>query len=338
MYELLWDFFLKYKSLLLEFIFTFFGITFTFVRDWNQRRLRGREREREGERRMKAEAARGERRTTIKAEANGERRTTAKAMLLLLVLCFCKKREVARMRSSWTRSFECRRLEAVGAPSSSKLGVKMQGRVLFKQPQNVVMKSVSPKRANHHINFRSNMEEVIKVVFELVLHEGHFRQLRRMPFWLMFEAIVINKPDYNVYRKCDDLVVKILKAFNRKDDAFYIGVRLVKLRKVDIRLVFGLQCSDQHVDLTPGTRPASDFIQRRCSGVGRITASLIRNLLDDAIKGKTVRDEENTAKLLCLYFCVKLFFSTSGETISWVFVRYIDNLDTLQTYDWTAAI
>lgn len=102
--------------------------------------------------------------------------------------------------------------------------------------------------------------------------------------------------------------------------------------------MFGLQCGDQHVDLTPGTRPASDFIQRRCSGVGRITASLIRNLLDDAVKCKTVRDEEDTAKLLCLYFCVKLFFSTSDETINWVFVRYIDNLDTLQTYDWTAAI
>ncbi|KAL7209548.1 hypothetical protein ACSBR1_031154 [Camellia fascicularis] len=154
----------------------------------------------------------------------------------------------------------------------------------------------------------------------------------------MFEAIVINKPDFNEYKKCDELMVKILKTFNIRDDAFHIGGRLVKLRKVDIRLVFGLQCGDQHLDLTLGTRPTSNFIQRRCDGVGRITANLIRNLLDDAVKGKSVRDEEDTTKLLCLYFCVKLFFSTSGETISWVFVRYIDNLNTVQTYDWTAAI
>ncbi|GMP49594.1 hypothetical protein CsSME_00016528 [Camellia sinensis var. sinensis] len=104
------------------------------------------------------------------------------------------------------------------------------------------------------------MAGVIKVVSELGLHDGHFRRLRKTPFWLMFEAIVINKPDWNEYRKCDDLVLKILRTFNKWDDAFYIGGCPVKIRNANIRLVFGLQCGDQHLDLTPGTRPASDFI------------------------------------------------------------------------------
>ncbi|GMP81093.1 hypothetical protein CsSME_00035921 [Camellia sinensis var. sinensis] len=160
------------------------------------------------------------------------------------------------------------------------------------------------------------MSGVIKVVSELGLSERHFRQLRRTLFWLMFEAIIINKPDFNGYRKCDDLVVEILRTFNLRDDAFYFGGCPVKVNKANIRLVFGLQCGVQHLDLTPSTRPTSDFIQRRCSGVGRIIASLIRTLLDDAVKGNSKCDEEDTAKLLCLYVCVKLFLSTSGEMMS----------------------
>ncbi|XP_028106391.1 uncharacterized protein LOC114305498 [Camellia sinensis] len=50
------------------------------------------------------------------------------------------------------------------------------------------------------------------------------------------------------------------------------------------------------------------------------------------------RDEEDVAKLLCLYVCAKLFFATTGEHIGWAFVRVIDKLDTLQQYDWSATI
>ncbi|GMP23718.1 hypothetical protein CsSME_00001216 [Camellia sinensis var. sinensis] len=36
--------------------------------------------------------------------------------------------------------------------------------------------------------------------------------------------------------------------------------------------------------------------------------------------------------------CGKLFFSNSGETISWAFVRYMNDLSTVRMYDWTGAI
>ncbi|CAL5353398.1 unnamed protein product [Camellia sinensis] len=64
----------------------------------------------------------------------------------------------------------------------------------------------------------------------------------------------------------------------------------------------------------------------------------IRDLLGEAICGRTERDEEDVAKLLCLYVCAKLFFATTGEHIGWAFVRVIDKLDTLQQYDWSATI
>ncbi|KAL7177877.1 hypothetical protein ACSBR2_031106 [Camellia fascicularis] len=139
---------------------------------------------------------------------------------------------VVRMRSLWTRSAEHKGLEDSSVASSSRLGMKLQGCILFKQLQSVGQSIRSSRKATQRINFRSNMSGVIKVVSEL----------RRTPFCLMFEAIIINKPDFNEYKKCDDLVVKILRMFNLRDDAFYVGDCLVKVSKADIKLVFGLQC------------------------------------------------------------------------------------------------
>ncbi|THG04327.1 hypothetical protein TEA_011039 [Camellia sinensis var. sinensis] len=67
-------------------------------------------------------------------------------------------------------------------------------------------------------------------------------------------------------------------------------------------------------------------------------SKVIKDLLMEAICGRTECDEEDVAKLLCLYICAKLFFATTGEHIRWAFVRVIDKLETLRLYDWTAII
>ncbi|CAL5339426.1 unnamed protein product [Camellia sinensis] len=92
------------------------------------------------------------------------------------------------------------------------------------------------------------------------------------------------------------------------------------------------------MDLSPGQRPASDFIQRRCSKTSRITSKLVKTLFLEAVSGHSKQDEEDAAKLLALYICGKLFFANSGETISWTFVQYLNNLNTVRMYDWTGAI
>ena len=65
---------------------------------------------------------------------------------------------------------------------------------------------------------------------------------------------------------------------------------------------------------------------------------LVNTLFLEALNGQKKQDEEDTAKLLGLYMCGKLFFSNSGETISWAFVRYMNDLSTVRMYDWTGAI
>lgn len=76
-----------------------------------------------------------------------------------------------------------------------------------------------------------------------------------------------------------------------------------------------------------------DFIQRRCPNVSRISSKGIKDALVVAMRGRTERDEEYVAKLICLYICAKLCFATTSESIGWAFVRVIDKLETLHLYD-----
>ncbi|KAF5933769.1 hypothetical protein HYC85_029940 [Camellia sinensis] len=70
----------------------------------------------------------------------------------------------------------------------------------------------------------------------------------------------------------------------------------------DIKLMFGIQGRPSFLNLTPRPKPPSDFIQRRCCNTSQITSKLIQNLLIEAAAGNTARDEEDTAKLMCLDF------------------------------------
>ncbi|KAL7220888.1 hypothetical protein ACSBR2_013720 [Camellia fascicularis] len=223
----------------------------------------------------------------------------------------------------------------------------MEGRILFKKTKivhntvgrNVSKVNYSPQRQAHtRINYRSNVAGIIKLVSSAKLTEAHMNQLKRTPFWIMIEAIHVNKLNHNEFRKCDDLIAKIIRTYDPRENAFHIGGAMLKFASSDVRLIFGLQCGKRRLDLSSGQRPVSDFIQRRCRDTSRLTSKLVKSLFFEAVKERTRQDEEDVAKLLGLYMCGKLFFSNSGETISWAFVRYMNDLETVRMYDWTGAI
>ncbi|CAL5361483.1 unnamed protein product [Camellia sinensis] len=223
----------------------------------------------------------------------------------------------------------------------------MQGRILFKQSktnqqqarEQVNETAAGPSRTvPTRINFRSNIAGIVKLVTTSPLRAGHFEQLKRTPFWIMVEAIRINKLNHNEFRKYDEAILKIMRTYDAQCDAFNIAGNFVQHCRNDVRLLFGIQCGTKHIDLSSCQRPTLDFIQRRSLNTMRITSKLVKTLFEEAVARRRRVDEEDAAKLLTLYMCGKMFFANSGETISWAFVRYIDDLNTVRSYDWTGAI
>ena len=39
-----------------------------------------------------------------------------------------------------------------------------------------------------------------------------------------------------------------------------------------------------------------------------------------------------------MYTCLKLFFSISGTTVGWVFINYIEDINSMRKYNWAEAI
>ncbi|KAL7168943.1 hypothetical protein ACSBR2_034050 [Camellia fascicularis] len=221
---------------------------------------------------------------------------------------------------------------------STRLASKRQSKLSFKKqkgPGDPVQKAdVDPSK----LMYRSNISGLISTVLELELRDGHIRQLQKTPFWVTIDAIRVHELDSKLFKKCDATVCRIIQTCNPEDEKFHIGVAKLPLRNNDIRLIFGVQCGKEKLDLTQGGKGSSDFMQRRCANVSQISSKVIKDLLAEAICGHTERDEEDVAKLLCLYVCAKLFFTTTSEHIGWAFVHVINKLDTLRQYDWTATI
>ncbi|KAL7180456.1 hypothetical protein ACSBR1_043623 [Camellia fascicularis] len=59
---------------------------------------------------------------------------------------------------------------------------------------------------------------------------------------------------------------------------------------------------------------------------------------DRGIESKKKDDNEEIARLVCMYACQKLFFSTSGETIGWGYYAHMVLLESMQEYDWAKKI
>ncbi|KAL7255224.1 hypothetical protein ACSBR1_009396 [Camellia fascicularis] len=194
--------------------------------------------------------------------------------------------------------------------TSTRLASRKQKHLAFWGEKKVGGSGRKPVMNIEKLMYRSNGAGVITTVLELQLCDEHIMQLQKTPFWLMIEAIRVHKLDPKGYKKCDAIVCRIIQMYSPKDEKFHIGGSGLPLRNSDIRLIFGVQCGKDKLDLTQG----------------------------DAMRGTTSHDEEDVAKLLCLYICTKLFFATTAESIGWAFVRIIDKLETLRLYDWTAAI
>ncbi|KAI8021519.1 hypothetical protein LOK49_LG03G00475 [Camellia lanceoleosa] len=210
--------------------------------------------------------------------------------------------------------------------TSTRKAAKRQSRLPYKKQR--VSVNVGKNAAAAETSkamYRSNISGVIKTVLELEFGEGHLRKIRKTPFTAMIDAIRAHNLNPQSFKKCDATVCRIIKTYNPKDEKFRIGGAKLPLRNNDIRLIFGVQCGKDKLDLSQGQKGPLDFMQRSCPNVRRMSSKVIKDLLMEAIRGHTVRDEQDVAKLLCLFICAKLFFATTDEHIGWSFVRVIND-------------
>ncbi|CAL5349800.1 unnamed protein product [Camellia sinensis] len=194
------------------------------------------------------------------------------------------------------------------------------------------------KRAHYSIQFRSNLSSVVSFFQTLKFSSKHLLELQKTPFWYLIQALTSGRMDPKKSRKSDDDVVAIIQCYNEKTKAFTVGKKNLTFTTNDMTLIFGLKGGKGAMSLRYSKKPKSAFLGRRFQKDTRLTGPVLKNALVKAMKGKQPTDFKDVAIIVTLYLCLTLFFATSGNSIGWVFIKYVEPLESMKQYDWPEAI
>ena len=80
------------------------------------------------------------------------------------------------------------------------------------------------------------------------------------------------------------------------------------------------------------------FVKRRFKDNESMNSVNIKEALRAAMRGKGKKDIEDVARLVCLYLFLTLFFATTGNTIRWGYIPFVEDLDRMRDFAWVDAI
>jgi len=72
--------------------------------------------------------------------------------------------------------------------------------------------------------------------------------------------------------------------------------------------------------------------------VKRIDSKSICLAVRPKLGGDTQHDIEDVVRLLTLLCCSTVFFATTGTTLKWGFLKYVQDINKMQCYNWSEAI
>ncbi|CAL5322637.1 unnamed protein product [Camellia sinensis] len=137
--------------------------------------------------------------------------------------------------------------------------------------------------------------------------------------------------------KYDDVVAKILQTYQMDGTTFEIGRKKLKLKRNDFKLIFGIACGQKKMHLVYGRKDDIDLVKRRKIRENRMTSGSIQKLITKLLRIKKKEDIEDVVRLVCLLICLLLLYPGTGTTIGWGFMKYLEDIDKMKSYDWCDA-
>ncbi|XP_028059215.1 uncharacterized protein LOC114262948 [Camellia sinensis] len=172
-----------------------------------------------------------------------------------------------------------------------------ESRSKTKPDQTAVPEEVNMKK----VNYRSNITGLVKLLKDTKFTSGQLKCLRKTPFWPLFDSLISNEIDLNHCMKYDDVIVRIVQTFKQSSGRFYIGDKNIQIFRSDVSLIFGVDCGTKSMDLSYGAKPTIGIIHRMCKDVSRLSAAKIREILREVLKGTKKHDDEEVARLVCIF-------------------------------------
>ncbi|KAH7833268.1 hypothetical protein Vadar_004687 [Vaccinium darrowii] len=158
-------------------------------------------------------------------------------------------------------------------------------------------------------------------------------------FWLLLDAVISKRVEYDHTRKNDWLIRDIIETYSKETKAFEIGKTRITVAARKISLIFGIQSGTLPLpNISCTSKIHSPFVQRHFNDAKKLTKQVLEQSFEKAFKETTTTDFEDVARILCLYLCSSLFFANPLHSLKWGFVRCIEDLETAKDYAWSGAI
>ncbi|KAF7114281.1 hypothetical protein RHSIM_RhsimUnG0093700 [Rhododendron simsii] len=84
-----------------------------------------------------------------------------------------------------------------------------------------------------------------------------------------------------------------------------------------------------------GYRTGNDMVRKM---EPRSSTTTMKEKIKELKTSNKQHDIDDVARLLCLFLCATLLFSTTGTTVNWFYVHYMEDLEKVKEYDWASAI
>ncbi|CAL5361240.1 unnamed protein product [Camellia sinensis] len=202
-------------------------------------------------------------------------------------------------------------------------------------------KPAVPAKRVQQFNYRSNIGTVIKLLKGVKFTKAQQTDLQKTPFWPLINALSSTQLKASWCRCYNSIVAEMTTLYNKRKRSFVLGKKEMKLRTSDVKLIFGIDCGEDSITTKSYARPKDfelPFYKRRCKSVKRLDGKSLTKMFQQTKKGKSTNDCQDLARVITLYLCLKLLMPTTGHTLSWSFLNYVDNLNNIKKYNWVEAI
>lgn len=222
--------------------------------------------------------------------------------------------------------------------SSTRKDVALEKAVDVKPKQ---PRSIKNKEGNvgeiRQTPYRASLNGIRTLMGELKLTVDHKRIMKKTPFWPIFKAIINAQLTQELCRKSDNMIIRVINAYDPETDGFKMGQNIIRLTRADIAGIFGIRGGSEKVNVLYGAREGVDMVKKRRINQTRLTSFSLKELIKTHAMSNEQEDMEDFVRLLCAYILHSLFFPT-GSTVKWVCLERVEDLEGLGEYDWNGAI
>ncbi|KAG5557163.1 hypothetical protein RHGRI_007434 [Rhododendron griersonianum] len=200
----------------------------------------------------------------------------------------------------------------------------------------------SPTQTQKQCTFGSNVIGTLGLLSKLNLNNAHLELLKQTPFWMLIDAIKKGKLAEKACMKHDKPILSIIENYDTNDSKFLIGGKKVAITRNDIKLIFGIACGNKPIGDLNKKKSDVAFATRRGIQEARIGSKKMKDMINKILQKReeSITDEDirDVVRLICMFICLTLFFSTSGVTIAWTYVHCMEKIEEIKDYDWAQSI